>query len=143
MLSNYISTFIFKFGLPLICLSGLLYQLRELFDEYMSGKTVVAIKVGKFDTETIPAFTICLPYYISVDKVMRKENDTFSELARTYSKRVMELNESALQGLIMDEKTKSKLMKVLFYYNKLQNAIMDSKIHPGQILRNYSIPMKR
>ena len=42
-----------------VCFCGFLYQTFELFSDYMSGKTVVSLEVGRKSTEALPAITLC------------------------------------------------------------------------------------
>ena len=61
------------YGLISICLFGLLYQTFLLIDEYLSGKTVINVIVGRLRNETPPAFTLCLPKYLSFEKAAKND----------------------------------------------------------------------
>ena len=67
-----------------LCMTGFLYQSHLLFDEFISGKTVVNINIGREDNETLPAITICLPHFFSIDKISRKFTN-LEELYKNYT----------------------------------------------------------
>ena len=50
---------IFELTLFIFCSTGLIYQTYILLDEYISGKTVVSLIVGRIQSTTPPALTIC------------------------------------------------------------------------------------
>ena len=52
-----------------VCLCGLVYQTVILYSEYMSGNTVVNIKVDRILNETIPAITVCFDAFASLERV--------------------------------------------------------------------------
>ena len=52
-----------------VCLCGLVYQTVILYSEYMSGNTVVNIKVDRILNETIPAITVCFDAFASLEMV--------------------------------------------------------------------------
>lgn len=49
-------------------MSGLLYQVILLLNDYLNGITVVALNVGLIQMDTLPAFTICTRDIRSVTK---------------------------------------------------------------------------
>ena len=46
--------------LILISLSGFIYQVYLIFDQYMLGKTVVNIEVKRLESQPLPAITVCI-----------------------------------------------------------------------------------
>ena len=54
----------YLFGL--LCICGLVYQSLNLYSDYMSGNTVVNIKVDRIIDETIP---VCFDTYASLERV--------------------------------------------------------------------------
>ena len=67
--------FIFKIISSFICSAGLLFQLTELFSEYLTGKTVVNVKVKKEIYDNFPAFTICFPRIFSLEAFAKHFED--------------------------------------------------------------------
>ena len=58
---NYLKKFIkINYLFFIICLSFLLYQLIDLYIEFMSGETVINISVGIIRNTSLPAITLCL-----------------------------------------------------------------------------------
>ena len=45
------------------CIFGFLYQCYDLYTDYMSGKTVVNIKVETILNQTSPGITLCYSYF--------------------------------------------------------------------------------
>src|ERR1700744_6493654 len=80
---------IMKITFTLICLGGLIYQTFQLFSEYMSGKTVVRIEVGRVFNDTLPAITICYPFFLSFKKLSKmdleynKEYENYLDVLKT------------------------------------------------------------
>src|SRR6185437_5412457 len=58
-----------KLFVTVVCVSGFLYQTSLLFSQYISGKTIVSIRFGRLRDDSLPAFTICYPSYMSIDRV--------------------------------------------------------------------------
>ena len=80
----------FPFIFSIICFCGFLYQFFDLYFEYMSGKTVVNIKVETILNQTLPAITICLPSFyipdnINVNESINKElQNNFMNLTKAH-----------------------------------------------------------
>ena len=53
---------ILKLILILMCISGFVYQVYLIFDQYMLGKTVVNIEVKRLESQPLPAITVCIPH---------------------------------------------------------------------------------
>ena len=67
-----------------ICSFGLIYQAKFLYNDYLSGKTVVRISVIQHQSESLPAITICFGELFSMRK-MAKYNADLKELYENYS----------------------------------------------------------
>src|ERR1700761_6473156 len=82
----------FEWFLNIFCAIGFLCHTSILFREYMSGKTVVNVSVGRIQNQTLPAITICLPYYLSMSRAskysseFKKKFGTYFNLIRNFQK---------------------------------------------------------
>ena len=102
---RYLKSFLnFKNLLSLICLLCLFLQTIELFDNFMGGKTVPNMSVGRIDNDTFPAITFC-PSKVDFGK-MAKMNRNISLSYDEYSKIFM--NKS------LNKDIKKKLMENLY-----------------------------
>ena len=63
-----------KSVLYVLCFSGFLYQCYDFYSEYMSGKTVVNIKVETILNQTLPAITVCFSSYYSIDSMDKNDS---------------------------------------------------------------------
>ena len=80
----------------IVCTIGLLYHSSELIRQYVSGKTVVNLEVGRKPIDTIPGITICYPYSFSMERTAKLNTETeklyqeykamIDKLAANYSK---------------------------------------------------------
>src|SRR5882724_10249754 len=68
-----------------ICIICFSYQTISLLNEYLLGSTIVKIRVGRFQRENIPSVTICLPFYMSLEKGV-KIDKSYEDLYMTYKK---------------------------------------------------------
>ena len=68
-----------KVIITLFCTGGLTYHTFQLFNEYMRGKSVVRIEVGRVLNDTLPSITICYPYFISFEKLSKIDQDYYTE----------------------------------------------------------------
>ena len=64
----------------LIC--GLIYQVQIIYDQYMSGKTVVRLEIGQLSEETHPAITICTSLFSM--EMAGKYHPGFTEINNLY-----------------------------------------------------------
>ena len=64
--------FIKQLILVLCCLSFFLYQFQIVLVNYLSGKTVVNIKLTNGESDTIPGLTICYDKLFSFEKMIKK-----------------------------------------------------------------------
>ena len=67
-ISKHISKTCFDRFLISICIVGLIYQSVLLLLDYLNGTTVVNIIFGEDQSSSLPAITICLPYFYSIEK---------------------------------------------------------------------------
>ena len=76
-----------RFLLMSFCLMGFFHQSYDLYSGYMSGKTVVNIKVETILNQTLPAITVCFSSHYILDKI--DENDPIIiELKQRYLERI-------------------------------------------------------
>ena len=75
--SNINELFKMKYFLFIICVTLLLYQSIDLFNEFMSGKTMTTIAYGIIRNTTLPAITLCLNSLDFSKLAMSNENVMF------------------------------------------------------------------
>src|ERR1700754_1790769 len=81
---------VFKTFLMILPLCGLIYQVQIIYDQYMSGKTIISLEVGRVPAETPPAITLCMPL-ISMERAglfkpgFREINEKYQELLKNQS----------------------------------------------------------
>ena len=85
-----------------MCLTGLFYQTTMLFLEYLSGQTVVTIKIGNPPMEKLPAITLCSINYF-IHKKLAQIDPEMQELYENYTR-------------ILDEFGKSNIRKPEYIY---------------------------
>ena len=64
-------------------LLGLLYQIQIIYNQFMSGKTIINLKIGRFLSEAPPAVTICIPGLFSMERAA-KFNPIFASKNKIY-----------------------------------------------------------
>ena len=69
----------FKILITLFCTGGMTYHSFQLFNQYMSGKTVVSIEVGRVFNDTLPGITICYPFAISLEKLSKLDKVYYNQ----------------------------------------------------------------
>ena len=122
--------------LNLFCILGLIYQSSVLLNHYMSGKTVVSIRVGRLQMETLPAFTVCMNL-LSLEAISRNnENMTkmfsdYQELQRKFT----QINSKDEINNTMTKEIKTKIEKIAWIMNA---SVKLSKMTPYILLNNYS-----
>src|ERR1700761_602126 len=78
---------VFKTFLMILPFCGLIYQFQIIYDQYMSGKTIISLEVGRVPAETPPAITLCMPL-ISMERAglykpeFREINEKYQELLK-------------------------------------------------------------
>ena len=65
------------------CICGFLNQCYNLYSDYMSGKTVVNIKVETILNQTLPGITICYPYF-HLPETLGENKTILRELKQNY-----------------------------------------------------------
>ena len=71
--------YVLRFFSTILCTTGLLYQSYQLLSEYMSGKSVVNIKLMREIYSNLPAITLCYPKLISMEMAAN-----YSDIYRDY-----------------------------------------------------------
>ena len=142
-ISNNFAKICFKYLIQIICSIGLLYQVHLLFAEYLSGKTVVAVNVGRLENETLPAITLCLPHslFLSIEKV----SDINPELMKLYSEYVKQLenfNAERDNQAILDQNISEIIERIYKDVLDEMNPYLSS-IPVYELLTNYSIPINK
>ena len=96
--NNYFDElFKMKYYLYIICVSLLLYQSIDLFNEFMSGTTVTTISYGIIRNTTLPAITIC-PHNLDFRK-MSMLNENVLKLYDKYLKIIENANRSYISDV--------------------------------------------
>src|SRR6201996_6105088 len=78
---------VFNTFLMILPLCGLIYQVQIIYDQYMSGKTIISLEVGRVQIESPPAITFCTPL-ISMERAglfrpgFREINEKYQELLK-------------------------------------------------------------
>ena len=80
-----------------ICVTFLSYQSINLFNEFMSGKTVTSISVGIIENTTMPAISVC-PGHLDFSKLAML-NSNVSELYQQYLKIIDKANRSSISDM--------------------------------------------
>ena len=65
--------------------TGLFYQATIIFQQFMSGKTVVRLKIGNYQDQTPPAITICIPSLFSMER-SANISENFTKIYENYTK---------------------------------------------------------
>ena len=82
---------IFKIFVIILSICGLFYQVQIIYQQFMSGKTVIGLEIGRVPDETPPAVTICFPGLFSMERAakfnpgFRKINEKYQDLLRNAS----------------------------------------------------------
>ena len=85
-------SFIFKIISSMICSAGLIYQLEQLFSQYLSGKTVANVEVKKEINDNFPSFTVCFPLIFSLEAFANYFYD-FKQQYEIYERMIEEIEE--------------------------------------------------
>ena len=114
-----------------LCLFGFSYHGSQLFSDYMSGKTIVSLSVGRLQNESIPSLTLCLPYFLSMRKSSHY-NSTFANIFQDYKKIIDEYGNN--YSKYPDNTTR--------LFAEMHNQLDLDQISVYKLLRNFSIPYK-
>ena len=133
---------IYYYAIVIWCLSGLIYQTTMLFLEYSSGQTVVCIKIGRPQMETLPAITLCFENNFmykklaQIDPELRDLYDNYTNILEQFEKDVNDHPEETYKFIENINKTSLKEFS-LEIFEKTNPRIIDSK----EILVNFSTPL--
>ena len=83
---------LFDYCFLIFCISGFIYHFFFLFQEYLSGKTVVNLKIGNDYEEELPAITVC-PGSMSLDK-LANINDHLATIYNNYTDQLNSIKSS-------------------------------------------------
>ena len=64
----------------LLSCAGLLYQSAQLTTQYLTGKTLVQVSIGRKLNETLPAITLCFPNLFTLEKMGYYDNNNQERL---------------------------------------------------------------
>ena len=67
----------------IVSLCGFIYQVNIIYDQYMSGKTVISMEIGRLPEESPPAVTICYNDLFSMESAA-KFHPGFSQINKRY-----------------------------------------------------------
>ena len=128
-----------NFGIILVCLSGLLYQSYDLVNQYISGETVVSLKLERLETKPLPAFTICLPKFLSLKKASEFDSVN-NKLYMNYTRLLEEYwnNDTTLNNTIPKDKDLNS--KLAGLYLQIRNRIIKANLSAIDVLANFSVP---
>ena len=130
---------LFEITLSLFCLIGLIVQTSDLLDQYLSGRTVVNIRLKRLQNEKIPSFTICYPCYMSMAKAA-EVGKQFKEQFEKY-KQFLDLNSRDPNEY---NEQNNKILENMYYnvYNTI--AIKKTDTMPVlQLFDRLSLPFNR
>ena len=112
-----------SFLLYLICFCGFIYHSHDLYSGYMSGKTVVNIKIETILNQTLPVITVCYNQSINRnifdlnDPVLKEINNYYLEkddIKHNISKGFEKLSQEERNKLFLDrDKIDSILINLL------------------------------
>ena len=121
------------------CISGFIYHLFFLFQEYLSGKTVVNLKIGNDYEEELPAITVC-PGSMSLDK-LANINDHLATIYNNYSDQLNSIKSSLKSNQSSEQlyQAKNTYFSALDYlFDMMNNGTMDI----ADLFYNYSLSSK-
>ena len=116
----------------------LIYQITLLTKQYLSGKTVVSLYVGRLHNVALPAFTICTPNILSMEKASRMRPE-FSKIYQEYE----ELNDQLKYLPNHNPENSSESKRIIREMNKLYHQVNKqidlSTIPVYEILNNWTV----
>ena len=133
---------IFYYGIVILCLSGLFYQTTMLFLEYFSGQTVVGIKIGRLQMETLPAITLCFDNNYMYKKLLQIDPESqdlyenYTNILDQFEKNVNEKPEQTYKSL--ESIDKESIIDFSRYFPEKTNSKI---IYTRDILNNFSTPL--
>ena len=120
----------------IVCLIGLLYQTHLLLDEYFSGKTVVHIEIGKQHDVYLPAFTICIPYYLSMERTAQNRPELSAKYFK-YQDILKTFNAGNENETFPNSLTRNSMKEI---YNDFLHHVDELNMPAHVLLNNFSIP---
>ena len=131
-----------KFIIIFVCFCGFLYQTSNLLTDYMSGKTIVSLEVGRKPTEALPAITLCTKNILGALGIHR----TYPEMqnkTRNYFRLASQYQELHSGKIRMSEERKQLFMdKLVSIFEEIKLKINLSSLSPFEILQNLSFNVK-
>ena len=104
----------FRTLLVIVCSVGLIYQTSQLIGQYMSGNTVIQMRIESLGEQNLPAFTVCFDQFISFWK-LSKVDPEIGKLFQDY-----------LHVIEGDQANKSKILYKI--HNKAESIYLNSDI---------------
>ena len=128
---------LFKYVFSLICFIGFVYQINILLTDYLRGKTMVSVTIGRAGSQTLPAFTICTKDFLSVQKAVQFQPE-LSKLHNEYQ----ELQKQ-LEDMKDDDQNRSRIVEQLenLYYT-IEKRIDFTKLTVREMLYNISVEFR-
>ena len=115
---------IFKIIITIFSLCGFIYQVQIIYDQYMSGKTIISIEIGNNQEQTPPAVTICFPQLFSMENAAKFHpdfkviNDKYLEVLKTDFRKVRELHFNSFREYTY-KKLKNKGLDMIELFDKM------------------------
>ena len=107
-----------------ISLSGFIYQVYLIFEQYMLGKTVLNIEVKRLKAQTLPAITVCIPPF-SISKL-----SVLSETSKALYQEYKKIINKGLADVNFTQEQKKNLKSIhddIFYNHDNIGKIVDFK----------------
>ena len=133
-----ISNYCLKYGFHLICLIGFLYQTSLLMTDYLSGTTVVSIKLGRLQIDSLPAITICFNHFYSSDKVFKNRAE-LNGFYLDFIKSVNTYQADISNGTYNNE----NYFKMINFINNFDRYLFNISEPMYELLLNYSMEPER
>ena len=97
-------------------LFGFIYQVSIIYDQYMSGRTIINLEIGKKTDKSMPAITICFHGLFSMERVAKYDPE-FREKNKTYWDIIVSKKYSSEEKLVITYQ---------FYESTFQNYINEN-----------------
>ena len=91
----------------IVSVYGLIYQVKIIYDQYMSGKTIISLEIGGHPGETLPAITLCYVELYSMERAgkfnyqegFNGKNLIYQDILRKDFKKAKQLYEVSFRNL--------------------------------------------
>src|SRR5690349_14796153 len=60
-----------KAFLMIASLCGFIYQVSIIYRQYMSGRTIISLEIGRITEKSLPAITICFDALYSMERIAK------------------------------------------------------------------------